>query len=150
MNRNRIWVISTLTVLILTACNRNSSTPNTTTSTPETTITTSPENRKIEASPVPSTRSETQSGFTRLKNVVAQTKSAVDANNFVKAKQEFGEFEEYWEKVEDGVKAKSADTYKAIENDMDNITNGLRSQKPDKTKVLADLQSLSKTLNSYQ
>ncbi|SRR5579883_1422792 len=146
MNRNRIWVISTLTVLMLTACNSNSSTPNTPASTSETTTTSSAENQKA-ASP---TTGGTQSGFTGLKNVVAQTQSAVEANNFVKAKQEFGEFEAYWEKVEDGVKAKSAGTYKAVENDMDRITNGLRVQNPDKARVLADLQALSKTLNSYQ
>lgn len=85
-----------------------------------------------------------------MKTVVANTTREVEANNFAKAQKEFGGFEEYWEKVEDGVKAKSAETYKEIENDMDNITNGLRVPSPNKTKVIADLQSLSKTLSSYQ
>ena len=150
MNRNRIWVISTLALLVLAACSSNQSAPNTTASAPATTTSSSPESKETKASPASSSPNETQAGFTGLKSVVSKTKSEVEANNLAKAQKEFGEFEEYWQKVEDGVKAKSADTYKAIENDMDNITNGLRAPNLDRAKILADLQSLSKTLNSYQ
>jgi len=149
MNRNRIWIISTLPVLILLACSSHQSPPTPTASIPATLASNSPESKKTKTSSVVSNPDKAQASLIELKSVVTQTKGAVELNKFAKAKEEFSKFETYWEKVEDGIKTKSAATYKAIENDLDNITNGLRIPNPDKVKLLSDLQSLSKTLNTY-
>jgi hypothetical protein len=55
-------------------------------------------------------------------------------------------FEASWKIVEDGVKAKSSDTYKAIEGSLDTVKGEFKNKLPDKTKVLAALQSLSQSL----
>jgi len=44
------------------------------------------------------------------------------------------------------VKDKSKDAYKQIEDNMDSVNNSLKAAKPDKTKAIAALQSLSTKL----
>jgi putative protein kinase ArgK-like GTPase of G3E family len=145
----------TLALLVLSACSSTPSTPNSTASAPVTTTETaspaSPETQAANQPPVSSTSNtnDTQAGFTGLQQVVDNTTSAIEADDFAKAKQEFGQFETYWQTVEDGVKAKSASTYKIIEDEMDNVTNGLRAPNPNKAKLLANLKSLSSTLKNY-
>lgn len=87
-------------------------------------------------------------GFNSLRNVVTNTKAAVEAGDFAKAKTEFSQFEDSWSQVEDGVKDKSADTYDAIESSVDQINNELKASQPDQNKVLAGLQSLTTDINS--
>lgn len=86
-------------------------------------------------------------GFEGMVSVVANTKAAVDKGDFAAAKTEFAAFEGHWSKVEDGVKTKSADTYKAIEDSMDNVSIALKSG--DKAKALTALQTLGKDLAGY-
>jgi septal ring factor EnvC (AmiA/AmiB activator) len=80
--------------------------------------------------------------------VVSKTKTAVTSGNFVQAKKEFNKFENAWKEVEDGIKAKSRDNYEAIEKSMDEISGELKASKPQKDKLLASLQSLTKTINA--
>lgn len=89
-----------------------------------------------------------QSGFNSLLGVVSNTKAAVEAGNFAKAKDEFNKFEGNWNKVEDGVKAKSPTSYKAIEDNADQVNGELKASTPNKAKVLTALQSLQKNINS--
>ncbi len=80
--------------------------------------------------------------------VVSKTKIAVTSGNFVQAKKEFDKFEDAWKEVEDGIKAKSRDNYEAVEKSMDEISGELKASKPQKNKLLASLQSLTKTINT--
>ena len=80
--------------------------------------------------------------------VVSKTKTAVTSGNFVQAKKEFDKFEDAWKEVEDGIKAKSRDNYEAVEKSMDEISSELKASKPQKDKLLASLQLLTKTINT--
>ena len=150
----RIWITATLTLLALTAC--SNSTPPTAESSP---ASTAPSTVASPASTPAATNSETKNDsstadpkatFANMKAIVAKTTKAVNAGNFAKAQEEFKDFDDgNWMHVEDGVKAKSANTYKQVEDNLDSVNNGIKAAKPDKAKVLAALQSLSKTLNSY-
>ena len=97
---------------------------------------------------VPASR-DAKSQFTGMQTVITDTMAAMNAADVAKARETFAGFEPYWEQVEDGVKAKSAETYKAIEDDMDAIVIGLKVTSPDKVKVATALQSLSKKLADY-
>jgi uncharacterized protein YjaZ len=81
------------------------------------------------------------SGYPQLLGVVANTKAAVEAKDFAKAQQEFDKFEGVWSQVEDGIKAKSSQTYDGIEQDMDNIKSALKASEADKASK--SLQSLN-------
>jgi septal ring factor EnvC (AmiA/AmiB activator) len=92
------------------------------------------------------------STFTHSSNdvlcVVSNTKAAVEAGNFSKANTEFSQFEDNWKQVEDGIKAKSSDRYKAIEDSLDRVTGELKGSQPNKQQVLSDLQSMENNINS--
>lgn len=90
-----------------------------------------------------------KAGFTGMQEVITKTTSAVTAGDVVQAKAEFEQFETYWSKVEDGVKAKAPQTYKTIEEGMDNVEIALKTKPADQTKTLASLTALNKTLESY-
>ncbi|MDZ4877982.1 MAG: hypothetical protein CLLPBCKN_007417 [Chroococcidiopsis cubana SAG 39.79] len=57
------------------------------------------------------TSDASQESFSALTTVVSNTRAVVEAGNFDRARQEFNKFEDTWLKVEDGVKAKAADSY---------------------------------------
>ena len=126
INFNRILAVSAVTLIALTGCNKPSDTAtNTPAATPATPA----------ASPVSAPAAANYSG---LLSVVTKTKAAVNAGDFAKAKTEFGQFEDNWEKVEDGIKAKSDKSYKAIEDSMGKAEKALKESKPDKQKVLTE------------
>jgi hypothetical protein len=79
-------------------------------------------------------------GFKGLNDVVASTKTAVEAGDFTKAQAEFGKFEGFWATVEDGVKSKSPQTYDAIETAMGNVEGSIKAS--DKTKAMDALKAL--------
>jgi hypothetical protein len=112
------------------------------------------EQSATQTSPTASQASETASaptgkdGFQNLLAVVSNTKVAVQKSDFTNAKQEFSKFEDSWKKVEDGVKVKSPDGYKAIEEKLDEVTGELKGSKPNKDKVVAGLDSLNKNITS--
>lgn len=132
---NYVLIIGAIALLTLVGC----SSPNqSTTQTPA-------------GSPAPNTGAAgvttPQLGYQSLLGVVANTRAAVEAGNYAQAKAEFNKFEGNWKQVEDGVKAKSADSYKVIEDSLDRVTGQLRGAQPNKQQVLTDLQSLEKNIN---
>ncbi|BCL34688.1 DUF4363 domain-containing protein [Nostoc sp. MS1] len=131
----QILIIAGISLMVLGGCNQAE----------QPTAQTSPTANSASTS---TSNSNAKTDFSGLEGVVNNTQTAVKANNFTKAKDEFGKFEGYWSKVEDGVKAKSPDTYKKIEDSADEINGGLKASKPDKAKVLASLQSLNKDILS--
>ncbi|MBW4521185.1 MAG: hypothetical protein KME16_15985 [Scytolyngbya sp. HA4215-MV1] len=141
-------LLAVLLVVGLGACNNPSPSQSEATASPEATATT-------EASPVASaspttTANDTQKVLTEMQAVLAQTKAAVQANDFKKAQAVYADFDEkYWEKIEDGVKEKSKASYKQVEEGMVAISNQLKAPKPDATKTIAAIDALTKTLNAY-
>lgn len=111
-------------------------------STPSASSNTEPSPVAVSASPSTST----QAGYPQLLSVVSKTQAAVEANDFTKAQQEFDQFEEAWSQVEDGIKEKSADSYDAIEEDMDQVATTLRSDQSD--QAIAALQTMSAHIQS--
>ncbi|HEY9693165.1 MAG TPA: hypothetical protein V6D15_13215 [Oculatellaceae cyanobacterium] len=143
INLPRILAVNTLALLTLTAC--NSQQPTADNNSPAPAASASPS-----ASPKTAPASTAgKDNLTEMKGYVTQAVSAVKANNFAKAKQEYKKYDEKWEAVEDGVRTKSQDAYIKIEKDMDQVTNTLVTPaKPDKTKSTAALNALSKTLDA--
>ncbi|WAL59953.1 hypothetical protein [Thermocoleostomius sinensis] len=90
----------------------------------------------------------TKAGFDELRNVIVNTRGAVEAGDFAKARADFAQFEDFWKQVEDGVKAKSASTYDAIEQSMDQINGELKTSQPNQAIILSALQSLEANVNS--
>ena len=88
----------------------------------------------------------TQDGYPQLLSVVAKTQAAVDANDFVKAQQEFDQFESVWAPVEDGIRAKSDESYDAIEQGMDQVSAALRSTQAD--QAIAALKAINNQIKS--
>jgi hypothetical protein len=60
---------------------------------------------------------------------------AVKAGNFAKARKSFKEFDDKWDSIEDLVKARSRDSYDAIEKGMVDIERALMPAKPDTDQV---------------
>jgi hypothetical protein len=85
------------------------------------------------------------SGFIALLEVVKSTKKAIEAGKLDVAKIEFAKFENSWKTVEDGVKSKSTDTYKAIEDEVELVNSDIAS-KQSKDILLADLQRLNQSI----
>jgi putative protein kinase ArgK-like GTPase of G3E family len=98
------------------------------------------------ASPAASATAPTQAGYPELSSVVAKTQAAVEANDFEQAKTEFDQFESVWKPVEDGIKEKSAESYDAIEQDMDAVNAALRSAKAD--QAMTALKAMSEHIQS--
>jgi hypothetical protein len=101
---------------------------------------------KATTAPTAAPAASKTSGFTTLQTVVAKTISAVETGKLPMAKEEFSKFEDAWTKVEDGVKKKSPDAYKAIEDSKGMFMKELKAAKPSKTKLMAELQSLDKAI----
>lgn len=74
---------------------------------------------------------------------------AMQAGDAAKAKKEFLEFDEEWDKFEDGIKAKSADSYRKIEDAMDDVEASLvKAATVEKDKALAALKKLRQTIDA--
>lgn len=141
--------ILAVSLLVLTGCQKAeqpTAQPTTTPSVSATKVTTSPpiETKNETDKAVPS--DETGKGFGDLTTVVSKTRQAVDANDFAKARAEFDKFEDAWSKVEDGVKAKSSDTYNAIEDNVDKLQDALKAS--NKEKSISALQTLNDSIVS--
>jgi soluble cytochrome b562 len=127
MNRFQSLVLSGVVLLMLASCSSSKQA-------------TSPETS------APAAEKPAANGFTTLQTVVNKTQTAVAAGNFSQAKTEFGKFEDTWKTVEDGVKEKSSKTYDAIEENMDNVSKGIKDKSKENT--LTALKSLSAVVAS--
>lgn len=132
MKRHQVLIVAAIGVLVLAGCSNA----------PQSSTQTLPA-----ASPVATGQTD-RAGVDRLLSVVSNTKAAVEADNFSKANTEFSQFEDNWKQVEDGIKAKSSDRYKAIEDSLDRVTGELKGSQPNKQQMLSDLQSMENNINS--
>jgi hypothetical protein len=85
-------------------------------------------------------------GFTALQGVIGATKQAIESGKLDLAKTEFAKFEASWKTVEDDVRTKSPDSYKAIEEGVQSVETGITSKQA-KAVVLASLQKLSQSVD---
>ncbi|MBI4780577.1 MAG: DUF4363 domain-containing protein [Oscillatoriophycideae cyanobacterium NC_groundwater_1537_Pr4_S-0.65um_50_18] len=83
--------------------------------------------------------------YADLTTVVASTTAAVDAGDFTKAQAEIAKFEEPWSKVEKSVKAKSGDTYNAIEDNVEKVQTALNDS--NKEQALVALKALGESVS---
>ncbi|MBA3946429.1 MAG: hypothetical protein H0X37_17930 [Herpetosiphonaceae bacterium] len=76
--------------------------------------------------------------------------AAATAGNKELTKQGFDAFEATWSTIEDGVKSRSPDSYKAIEQAMNDLQDvALRADTIDRTAVQAKGVALTKALNDF-
>jgi hypothetical protein len=85
-------------------------------------------------------------GFTALQGVIGATKQAIESGKLDVAKTEFAKFEASWKTVEDGVKTKSPESYRAIEDGVESVEKGI-SSKQSKEALTANLQKLSQNID---
>ena len=135
---NQIFVLSAISLLALAGCDSTKEA-----STPKTSPSAVPA-----ATAVKTEKATSQGNYAELSGVVSSTKAAVETGNFAKAKTEFGKFEKAWKKVEDGIKAKDPKSYDAVEETTEKVMAEFKKSQPSKDQVLAQLQSLEKTINS--
>jgi|SRR6476661_3944212 len=135
---NQILVLSAISLIALAGCDSAKEA-----STPQPSSTPVPA-----ATAVKTEKAASQGNYAELSGVVSSTKAAVQTGNFATAKTEFDKFEDAWEKVEDGIKAKSPKDYEAVEETTEKVMAELKKSQPSKDQVLAQLQSLEKTINS--
>lgn len=135
---NQILILSALSLLTLAGCDsaQEASTPKTSSS-------------AVPATAAKTDKAETALKYPELSGLVFYTKTAVQADDFAKAKTEFGKFENAWKKVEDRIKAKAPKGYNAIEEATAKVTTELKKSQPSKDKVLAELDSLDKTIKTF-
>jgi ABC-type Fe3+-hydroxamate transport system substrate-binding protein len=134
-----ICTVSTIVVASLTGC--NSSEPTTSAST---SASTSP---SAVSSTAPSTSASANGAVAELLAAIGKIKTAATAGDFAKALAEYKAYDEIWEKVENGIKAKSKDNYEKIESSMDALKAALKESNPVKDKVLAAIQALETVVN---
>jgi hypothetical protein len=136
---NQILVVSAVTLLALTGCDsaKQASTPKT-----------SPSEVPAATAVSASDKAASPASNAELVSVVTNTKAAVQTGNFPKAKTEFDKFENAWKKVEDGIKKIAPKSYDAVEETAEKVMAELKKSQPSKDQVMAQLQSLEKTINS--
>jgi hypothetical protein len=136
----RIWqfICGGLLVMNMTSCAKKPAAIETTTTTPANSTT-----------PTASTTKDTSaksSGFIALQGVIGATKQAIESGKLDVAKTELAKFEASWKTVEDGVKSKSPESYRAIEDGVQSVETGIGSKQP-KAALLASLQKLSQNVD---
>ncbi|HEY9630177.1 MAG TPA: hypothetical protein V6C84_23025 [Coleofasciculaceae cyanobacterium] len=132
-----IAIGATLGILTLAGC-----------STPQQSATTepaSPSTMTSEASPDAMSNMTATQEYADLTTVVTSTTAAVDAGDFTKAQAEIAKFEEPWSKVEKSVKAKSGDTYNAIEDNVEKVQTALNDS--NKEQALVALKALGESVS---
>lgn len=73
---------------------------------------------------------------------------ALKAGDVAKARKSFQEFDDTWDSIEDLIKARSADSYVAIEKAMIEIEQALMPDKPDVDKVTALVNGITTRYNA--
>ena len=135
--------VSAAILLALTGC-ATSSTP-----TASTASTASAKTQTDSSQPIAASIDVKQS-LVKLRGYVTGATNASKTGDFAKAKQEFKEFKEGWESLEQPLKAKSKDTYQTLEKEVEGLSeNLLESAQPDQGKVVAKLAFLGETIDTY-
>jgi hypothetical protein len=81
-----------------------------------------------------------------LKDSATAAIAAVKTGDFKGAQAEATKLQESWSKVSETVKASSSGSYEKITSTLKTVQTELKAPSPDKTKILADLTSLSSSV----
>jgi hypothetical protein len=73
---------------------------------------------------------------------------ALKAGNVAKARKSFQAFDDNWDSIEDLIKARSAESYVAIEKTMIEIEQALMPDKPEADKVIAMVNDIMTRYNA--
>jgi hypothetical protein len=73
---------------------------------------------------------------------------ALKAGDFAKARTSYSAFDDKWDSIEDLIKARSADSYNAIEKDMIQIERTLMPDKPDVDQAIALVKDVMDKYNA--
>jgi hypothetical protein len=82
-----------------------------------------------------------------LKDNAAAAITAVKAGDFKAAQTEITKLQESWGKVSEMVKTNSSGSYEKVSTTLKTVQTELKAPNPDKTKVMADLTSLSSAVS---
>ncbi|MCV3216138.1 hypothetical protein OGM63_21940 [Plectonema radiosum NIES-515] len=84
-----------------------------------------------------------------LKRPLAEGIEALGDKNFTRAKREFGEFQEFWNKVEPAFKEKAPDAYQQIDKELTQVKASLtETSSPNQDKAIAAFQALNQTIEA--
>jgi phage-related protein len=81
-----------------------------------------------------------------LKDSAASALTAVKAGDFKTAQAEVTKLQESWGKVSEIVKKQPGGSFEKISTTLKTVQGELKAPSPDKTKIMADLQSLSSSV----
>ncbi len=85
-----------------------------------------------------------------IDNQLAKIDTAADSGDFAAAKAEFEEVDETWERIEDGVKAASADAYENIETALEGLEDAVvRANAPDAATIKQAADGLRQQLAAF-
>jgi uncharacterized phage infection (PIP) family protein YhgE len=85
-------------------------------------------------------------GVMGMKDGIAAAQTAIKAGDFQAAQTEVTKLKESWGKISETVEKQSGVSYKTINDGLANVETSLKDAKPDKDKVVSQLQSLTTTV----
>ncbi len=135
---NQILVLSAISLITLAGCDsaEEAFTPKTSSS-------------AVPAATAKTDKPATLLYYPELSGIAFNTKKAVEAGDFAKAKTEFVKFENSWKKFKDPIKAKAPKGHDALEETTAKVTTELKKSQPSKDKLIADLESIDKTIKTF-
>jgi predicted lipoprotein len=83
-------------------------------------------------------------GLQTLNSYAALAQTALGQNDLTAARAAYAQFDQGWDAIEDGVRERSRDDYRNIEDAMSDVDRALRGSNPDPAQInalLAELQA---------
>lgn len=98
----------------------------------------------------PASAAQVATDMVTLTTKLATVSASLTQNNVKQAQDQFKDFDETWDKVEDGVKSRSADAYKDIEDKIGNFENAIiKPTTPDVEKGKQAVKDLTDTITKF-
>ncbi len=97
-----------------------------------------------------SSNSNLPANLAKLQSLINDSLTAAKANDLQQAKQKMADVSDFWQSMEDGVKANSKQAYKTLEDGFSEVqVNLVIPPNPDQNKAVASLEALNKTVATY-
>ncbi len=88
-------------------------------------------------------------GLRALNDYAALAQTALASGDVDAARAAYGQFDAGWEAIEDGVRARSRDSYRSIEDAMSDVDRALRASPVDNGQATALLGELQNRVNQF-
>jgi high-affinity iron transporter len=88
-------------------------------------------------------------GLRALNDFAALAQTALANGDVVAARAAYSQFDDGWEAIEDGVRDRSRDSYRSIEDAMSDADRALRNNPVDATQATALLGELQNRVNQF-